>query len=138
MSATKNIVTVSLVIFIIAVIAVLAGAVFMQQGKNNAAPQPQQNSQQASLTATVSEPAGGIPIAEIAKHGSESDCWTIVGAKVYNVTDFLTKHPAGPDKITPFCGKDGSEAFSTRSGKGPHPDKSSITLNDYFIGNLAQ
>ena len=52
-------------------------------------------------------------LAEIAKHNSEMDCWTVVEGKVYNVTNFIKLHPGGK-KILRAAGIDGTDIFSKK------------------------
>lgn len=42
---------------------------------------------------------------EVAKHNRENDCWIIIHGKVYDVTDFLSEHPGGPDVVTVLAGE---------------------------------
>jgi len=72
--------------------------------------------------------------AEIAKHGSINDCWIIINSVVYNVTSYLRAHPGGVGTISPYCGKDATQAFQ---GQG-HSSYASSLLSSYFIGNLNQ
>jgi lysylphosphatidylglycerol synthetase-like protein (DUF2156 family) len=30
---------------------------------------------------------------EVARHSSKSDCWTIISGDVYNLTEFINRHP---------------------------------------------
>jgi cytochrome b involved in lipid metabolism len=129
MNMTKNIVTVSLVLFIAVVIVILGGAVFFQQNK------PSSNI--PAVTNPVNE-TNNITLVELANHNSSSDCWVIVNDKVYNVTNYLPMHPAGLDKITPYCGSDATVAFETRSGRGSHSPRAQSVLDTYFIGNLGK
>merc|ERR1740138_2002235 len=50
--------------------------------------------------------AGGIPMEEVAKHTSKSDCWVVVAGQVLDVTKFLGEHPGGELAILTFAGKD--------------------------------
>jgi len=59
-----------------------------------------------------------ISAEELAKHNTDSDCWVAVGDKVYDLTDFLNEHPAGPDSILELAGKDGTEAFDAIHTRG--------------------
>lgn len=52
-----------------------------------------------------------VGMEEIAKHGSDSNCWVIVGDDVYDVTKFLPDHPGGKKAIMLFAGKDATEEF---------------------------
>lgn len=74
---------------------------------------------------------------EVAMHGSEKDCWMAIEGKVYNVTEFIPKHPGGK-AIIGGCGKDATTLFNERptNNKGPHPAQAKELLNGFYIGNL--
>jgi cytochrome b involved in lipid metabolism len=36
-----------------------------------------------------------VTAAEVAQHASATDCWVIIHGKVYDVTDYVPKHPGG-------------------------------------------
>jgi cytochrome b involved in lipid metabolism len=36
-----------------------------------------------------------VTAAEVARHTSPSDCWVIVHGKVYDVTEYVPRHPGG-------------------------------------------
>merc|ERR1712039_709026 len=55
---------------------------------------------------------GGIPLSEVAKHTSKTDCWVVVSGQVLNVTKFLGEHPGGELAILTFAGKDATEEFN--------------------------
>lgn len=65
-----------------------------------------ENSKQA-ISATEKQ----ISISEVATHNSATDCWTIVDGVVYDVTSFVSRHPAGSSAIKEMCGVDASEDF---------------------------
>jgi L-lactate dehydrogenase (cytochrome) len=46
-----------------------------------------------------------LKAAEVAKHNTRESCWVIVQGRVYDVTDFLDDHPAGPSIILRYGGK---------------------------------
>ncbi|KAJ3716778.1 FMN-dependent dehydrogenase-domain-containing protein [Lentinula guzmanii] len=48
---------------------------------------------------------------EIAKHKDASSCWVIIKDEVYDVTEFLLKHPGGPGIILKYAGHDATSAF---------------------------
>jgi len=44
------------------------------------------------------------PLSEIEEHLDVNDCWVGYGGKVYDATDYLSKHPGGKSAITKYCG----------------------------------
>ena len=71
--------------------------------------------------------------ADVAKHNTSTDCWIILNTnEVYNVTAFLSIHPAGPAPITPFCGADATTAFNSVN----HSSTAVGLEKTYLIGNL--
>ena len=59
---------------------------------------------------------GGIPMTEVAKHNSKTDCWVVVDGQVLDVTSFLGEHPGGELAILTFAGKDATEEFNMKLG----------------------
>jgi hypothetical protein len=72
--------------------------------------------------------------ADVAKHAVATDCWMVLNTtKVYNVTPFLSMHPAGSGIMIPYCGKDGTQAFN-----GANHSSNAVALEvPYLIGTLA-
>ncbi|KAJ3733857.1 FMN-dependent dehydrogenase-domain-containing protein [Lentinula guzmanii] len=50
-------------------------------------------------------------IEEVSKHGDATSCWLIIKNKVYDVTEFLSKHPGGPSIILKYAGCDATSAY---------------------------
>lgn len=72
-------------------------------------------------------------LADVAKHNSSTDCWMVLNkTEVYNVTAFLSVHPAGPSPMTPYCGKDATTAFNNVG----HSSSAVAMEATYLIGNL--
>lgn len=46
----------------------------------------------------------GIARSQLALHNSEADCWVAYKQEVFDLTDWLQKHPGGVDAILPACG----------------------------------
>lgn len=157
----KNIVTISLIIFIIAVISILGAGVFIKQNKTDPIIQ---NSQTVSPITEVNDdlnnddddgdrlvnntpvvntpvnnipsPATGLTTIQVTQHNKSNDCWMIVNNKVYNLTSYMSAHPGGAQTIIPFCGKDGTTAFATKGGQGSHSQEANNLLINYYVGNL--
>lgn len=148
----KKLTTISLFIFFTVVVAIfVSGLLYYQKNKANsvglngysntsigvstdsAAFQP--NAGEASVTTQGAQTgANQLSLAEIAKHNSASDCWSIVNGKVYNVTALISGHTGGSAAIIAGCGKDASQAFNTRGTNGPHPERAAIKLDEYYVG----
>ena len=86
-----------------------------------------------SATATQEPSSKGITRAEVASKNSASSCWTIIGNKVYDVTEFIGKHKGGSGRIENLCGKDGTSNFRGQHGTSGGPN---LTLDRYYIGDL--
>jgi len=112
-----------------------AGLVFYQANKGGV------QTPDAGAPAGIN-PAGNVVLSmqEIAKHNSASDCWMIFLGKVYDVTSALSSHPASPAAITPYCGKDGTEAFKTKDKPTPkdHSAQAHGWLDGLYIGDIGQ
>lgn len=52
-----------------------------------------------------------ISLDELGKHKQENDCWIAVDGQVYNVTNFLDRHPGGPNVILKVAGTDATKQF---------------------------
>jgi len=55
---------------------------------------------------------------EIKKHNTVNDCWLIAHNNIYNVTEFIKKHPIGPYPILKRAGQDCSEDFDFHGKSG--------------------
>jgi len=119
------------------VLASIAISIFFVTNNND-------NENIAQNTADTSG-AAEISINEIAENSSETSCWTYIGNKVYDITEYIPRHPGGDD-ILLACGNDGTTLFEQRKtqdgekiGSGfPHSANASSQLEDYFKGILVQ
>ena len=94
-------------------------------------------------TGPASEPATSAPatsagtksytLAEVATHNKQSDCWAAIDAEVYDLTEWISKHPGGPDKILGLCGTDATSAFSTQHDGQAKPN---TQLASFKVGDL--
>ena len=80
--------------------------------------------------------AAVLSLSEVSKHNSANDCYVVVNNKVYNLTDFLNYHSGGAQAILPYCGKDGTNAFNTKDGRGSHRSGDLNVLANYYVGSL--
>ncbi|RWR77192.1 cytochrome b5-like protein isoform X1 [Cinnamomum micranthum f. kanehirae] len=69
---------------------------------------------------------------EAAQHNTHSDCWVVIDGKVYDVTDYLDKHPGGDDIILAYTGIDATDEFEDTG----HSKSAREMMKDYCIGEL--
>jgi cytochrome b involved in lipid metabolism len=79
-------------------------------------------------------PDSGISVAEVQKHNTAKDCWTVVNGNVYDLTSYIAKHKGGAAVLTAICGKDGTKAFS---GQHAGASKPNADLSSLLVGALA-
>lgn len=70
----------------------------------------------------------------LAKHAAASDCWSAVDGKVYDLTDWINKHPGGASFIKDMCGRDASAAFNGQHSGQQRPAQ---FLAGYQVGVLS-
>lgn len=75
-------------------------------------------------------------LAEVAGHVREDDCWMAIEGQVYNVTAYLPDHPSEPEFVLPWCGKEATQAWQTKSKGRPHSSRAGQLLAKYRIGKL--
>jgi len=51
-------------------------------------------------------------LADVSVHNNQSSCWMVMEGKVYDITKFLSSHPAGLSKIMKGCGIDATNMFN--------------------------
>lgn len=72
---------------------------------------------------------------EIEKHNSKESCWSIIRKDVYDLTQWISRHPGGEKVILNICGKDGTAFFEKQHGG---KDKPESTLLQFKIGKLLE
>ncbi|XP_072393355.1 cytochrome b5-like [Diabrotica undecimpunctata] len=73
-----------------------------------------------------------ITLEEVSRHDTDKDCWVVIYDRVYDITEFLDKHPGGSELLLEYAGREASGAFR---GSG-HSDAAIKLLDKYFIGEL--
>ena len=73
-----------------------------------------------------------ISLKEVSMHCTMEDGWMVIYDKVYEVTEYLMKHPGGEDVMMEYLGYDATMAFR---GVG-HSRGVSRVLEKYLVGIL--
>lgn len=69
--------------------------------------------------ATGAERLQPISLEDVSRHASPTDCWSVVEGNVYNLTEFIARHPAGSQAVIEMCGIDATADFmSEHAGPG--------------------
>lgn len=111
------------------------GGWFIVRSFNAQPSMPSQSTSETTTPASAQTPAKSYTLAEVARHADRSSCWTVVRGEVYDVTNFIDKHPGGPERVLALCGKDGTEAFTQQHGGKTRPEAMLASLK---IGTVAQ
>ncbi len=130
------------VLIAIIITAVIAGSVLIGgylAGRDEATTQTTNSpvSTEQTTQQTESNQSQTYSLDEIKRHDNDEDCWIIIENKVYNVTNFLSEHPGGADRISPYCGEDATQAFNTKDGEGSHSSTARNLREQYLIGSLS-
>ena len=109
-----------------------SGAESVWQGRLPAA---SDTSSGAGASQPTGVPSAGSPtIADVQAHGTPADCWTVVDSTVYDLTDWIARHPGGPRDIEQMCGVDATDAYTAQHGGQGEPTQE---LQGYEVGPLA-
>jgi cytochrome b involved in lipid metabolism len=73
-------------------------------------------------------------LVEVARHGSKDDCWMLIAGQVYDLTTYVPQHPSDPTAFLPWCGKEATEAYRTKTEGRPHSPYADQLLAKYRIG----
>jgi len=78
-----------------------------------------------------------ITAAELARHATPADCWMAIRGAVYDLSPYLPDHPSRPSIIEPWCGKEATDAYATKTKGRAHSSEADAMLPKYRIGRFA-
>ena len=75
--------------------------------------------QSTKVTGSAVNLSNSVSQKELSQHNSQEDCWVGFEGEVYDITNFLPKHPGSAAAIIPYCGssKEFEEAFIAQHGR---------------------
>jgi cytochrome b involved in lipid metabolism len=82
---------------------------------------------------TPTQEPGTFTAAQVALHNSAASCYTIVRGSVYDLTEWIGRHPGGKSAILRMCGKDATQDFEGQHGGQRRPESE---LAGFEIGVL--
>lgn len=75
-------------------------------------------------------------LAEVAAHARADDCWMAIAGEVYDITAYVERHRSEPELLLPWCGREATEAYRTKTRGRPHSARADGLLVQYRIGTL--
>ena len=132
----NTIILITITLLLLALIG--AGVWTLTNRSNNQKPKATQDT-------TANQQNKTFTMAEIATHNSKTDCWTVISGQVYELTDFVNRHPGG-NEVVRACGIDATTLFTSRTtedgqpiGSGiPHSQVAQEQLDQLKLGTLAK
>ncbi len=91
-------------------------------------------------TASAGDESGVVAysLADIAKHGDRDSCWMAIEGNVYDLTDYLDRHPTPASVLLTWCGRDATIGMRTKGYGRDHSPAAWASLEQYAIGVLAK
>jgi cytochrome b involved in lipid metabolism len=77
-----------------------------------------------------------ISLTELGEHNSADSCWKEIEGLVYDVTDFIDRHPTPPSVMTDWCGRPSTEGWVDKGNGRPHSANAEALLQDFLVGYL--
>lgn len=111
-----------------------AGLVIWNESKSGTPSTPDTDPGTDSLTSAT--PVTSYSLSEIAKHGDATSCWTMIEDKVYDLTEYIEKHPGGSKAILAICGEDGTSSFNAMPAGVMTAAR--LALSKFVIGDYAK
>ena len=72
-------------------------------------------------------------MAEVQAQAAAGKCWTVINAKVYDLSSWISKHPGGSAAIQSLCGINGTAKFTAMHGGAT---KQEAILATFLVGSL--
>jgi len=88
---------------------------------------------ESQTTAACSKTPQLYTWSEISKHNKPKDAWLVLEDKVYDISNWMFKHPGGKDVIASYAGQDATDPFNAFH---PELQLSKKYLPAFYIGDL--
>ncbi len=85
------------------------------------APAPAPSTQPSTGSAPAAPAPGTYSMTDVRGHASSSSCWSAIHGNVYDLTDWINRHPGGSNVIIALCGNDGTAAYDGQHGGQQRP-----------------
>lgn len=85
---------------------------------------------------TGAGPENAYSLEQVATHDTGADCWIVVGGGVYDITDYIDRHPTPPSAVTDWCGADATVAMQTKGYGRNHSAAAWSALEALRVGSV--
>jgi cytochrome b involved in lipid metabolism len=79
-----------------------------------------------------------ISLDDVARHARADDCWMAIDGAVYDITPYVERHPAEPEVLLSWCGREATRAYRTKLSDRPHSARADGLLTQYRVGSLRE
>lgn len=126
MQADKKVVTIISIVTVILVVGIFVWGNQIEKRDQQTIEQSKGDASQtlAQYTAT-----------DVSTHNNTASCWTIIDGFIYDLTQFIGRHPGGEKAISNVCGVDGAAVFQDAHHGST---RKMAELQKYLIGVLKQ
>ena len=130
----RNKSTIIFSVIVLLLLGAIGGGIWVTLNNRQAQPLPDNQ---------TSDQAKAYTLSEVAQHASRDDCWAIISDDVYDLTEFINRHPGGDESLR-ACGTDATTLFNSRQtqdgqsvGSGtPHSQAAVEQLAKLKIGTV--
>lgn len=77
-----------------------------------------------------------VTLDELAEHDGVESCWKAIHGRVYDITDYVPRHPTDEAVILEWCGRESTAGWDNKRPGVPHSPRAAAMLEDYLIGRL--
>lgn len=72
---------------------------------------------------------------DVSQRNTPAECWAVISGSVYDLTDWISQHPGGAQRIERMCGTDSTTQFAGQHGNSASAARA---LEPYLVGTLDQ
>ena len=73
-------------------------------------------------------------MAEVRTHRTKEDCWIVISGNIYDITEFLQKHPGGSGMLMGVAGEEVTDYFYALH----KPEILDTVGSEYMLGYLTE
>lgn len=75
---------------------------------------------------------------EVNEHDSAGSCWKAIDGVVYDLTEYIPRHPSDEEVFLRWCGREATEGWYDKGDGRPHSPRAQSMLAEYRIGVLEE